>query len=65
MASTLYPMSEQKKPGPAREQAVGVVCPYCGHAQSAAGVGAAQCAACKGLFDPLSRQATQNAMGPW
>lgn len=65
MASTLYPMSEQKKPDPAREQAVGVVCPYCGHAQSAAGVGAAQCAACKGLFDPLSRQATQNAMGPW
>ncbi|MFU8829344.1 MAG: hypothetical protein ACNA8P_07910, partial [Phycisphaerales bacterium] len=24
-----------------------------------------QCEACKGRFEPLSRQATQNAMGPW
>lgn len=39
------------------------LCPYCGHEQP--NHGATQCAACRGLFEPLSRQATQNAMGPW
>lgn len=39
------------------------VCPYCGHEQPDAR--AAACESCKGLFEPLSRQATQNAMGPW
>lgn len=38
-----------------------VLCPYCGHTQPAS----PQCEQCKGLFEPLSRQATQNAMGPW
>jgi len=37
-------------------------CPYCGQTQDA---GAAQCTSCSGLFEPLSRQATQNHMGPW
>lgn len=37
------------------------ICPYCGHAQH----DAARCESCGGLFEPLSRQATQNAMGPW
>jgi len=37
-------------------------CPYCGERQS---VGSTQCGACGGLFEPLSRQATQNQMGPW
>ncbi len=37
------------------------LCPYCGHRQS----NRVQCERCKGLFEPLSRQATQNAMGPW
>lgn len=37
------------------------LCPYCGHASASA----AECPACGGLFEPLSRQATQNAMGPW
>lgn len=37
------------------------LCPYCGHLQS----GAEECEQCKGLFEPLSRQATQNSMGPW
>lgn len=60
--STLLQMSEPKQSGDA---GVGVVCPYCGHAQAAVGPGQARCGACKGLFDPLSRQATQNAMGPW
>ena len=37
------------------------LCPYCGHTENS-GV---QCGACGGLFEPLSRQATQVAMGPW
>lgn len=44
-------MSEQKA----------VICPYCGDAQPLA----ERCRACGGLFEPLSRQATHNAMGPW
>ncbi len=38
-----------------------VLCPFCG------GLSAdlEQCSTCKGRFDPLSRQASQNAMGPW
>ncbi|MGB1125252.1 MAG: hypothetical protein ACPG4Q_08600 [Phycisphaeraceae bacterium] len=38
-----------------------VLCPYCGHAQ----YGGDRCQACGGLFEPLSRKATQLAMGPW
>lgn len=38
-----------------------VVCPYCGHV----GVSSAACERCRGLFEPLSRQASQNSMGPW
>ena len=38
-----------------------VVCPYCGKVQPAS----AACVACNGEFSPLSRQATQNEMGPW
>jgi len=38
-----------------------VICPYCGHSQGEA----TRCESCRGLFEPLSRQATQNAMGPW
>jgi len=38
-----------------------VLCPYCGHAQ----FGGDRCQACSGLFEPLSRRATQLAMGPW
>lgn len=38
-----------------------VLCPYCG----TVGSNPTQCASCKGLYEPLSRQATQNAMGPW
>lgn len=38
-----------------------VLCPYCGHAQ----FGGDRCEACGGLFEPLSRRATQLAMGPW
>ena len=38
-----------------------VLCPYCGHAQ----YGGDRCQACAGVFEPLSRRATQIAMGPW
>lgn len=38
-----------------------IICPYCGHSQTEA----TRCESCRGLFEPLSRQATQNAMGPW
>jgi len=38
-----------------------VLCPYCGHTQ----MSGTRCDKCKGLFEPLSRQATQNSMGPW
>lgn len=38
-----------------------VICPYCGETQTAED----RCKSCAGLFEPLSRQATHNAMGPW
>ncbi len=38
-----------------------LVCPYCGTVTADTG----RCSACSGRFDPLSRQATQNQMGPW
>lgn len=38
-----------------------VVCPYCGELTEDRG----RCGECHGRFDPLSRQATQNQMGPW
>ncbi len=43
------------------------LCPYCGHGHELAPgkPRPLQCEACKGRFEPLSRQATQNAMGPW
>jgi hypothetical protein len=37
------------------------ICPYCGTRTR----NLSRCESCRGLFDPLSRQATQNAMGPW
>ena len=44
-----------------RQDRGGALCPYCGCVSS----DMTQCAHCKGKFEPLSRQATQNAMGPW
>lgn len=38
-----------------------VLCPYCGEVSA----DPRRCEVCRGHFDPLSRQATQNAMGPW
>jgi len=39
----------------------GTLCPYCGKVS----LDARRCDGCRGHFDPLSRQASQNAMGPW
>ncbi len=39
----------------------GMLCPYCGCVSQ----DPRRCDSCRGHFDPLSRQATQNAMGPW
>jgi hypothetical protein len=38
-----------------------IICPYCGETQHAG----ERCRSCGGFFEPLSRQATQNEMGPW
>lgn len=38
-------------------------CPYCGHLPESPG--ASRCSNCGGLFEPLSRKATQLAMGAW
>jgi len=38
-----------------------IVCPYCGSVTPDSG----RCEQCAGRFDPLSRQSTQNQMGPW
>lgn len=38
-----------------------VLCPYCGHLS----LNTHRCENCRGYFDPLSRQASQNSMGPW
>ncbi|TVQ64105.1 MAG: hypothetical protein EA379_02590 [Phycisphaerales bacterium] len=46
---------------PAAARASAAPCPYCGHVQTPREA----CIACRGLFEPLSRQATQNSMGPW
>lgn len=46
---------------PPRPQLRSIVCPYCGSVTPDSG----RCIRCNGRFDPLSRQATQNQMGPW
>lgn len=46
---------------PPRPQPRLTLCPYCGHESNST----QQCEKCRGLFEPLSRQASQNAMGPW
>lgn len=46
---------------PPTPQPRAILCPFCGSVTP----GTDRCAACQGRFDPLSRQATQNHMGPW
>lgn len=46
---------------PVKSEAAAALCPYCGSITPTG----ARCAHCRGLLDPLSRQATTNTMGPW
>jgi len=46
---------------PAKSPVPVFVCPFCGSTTP----DQPRCAHCAGPLDPLSRQATQNAMGPW
>ncbi|MEM1424572.1 MAG: hypothetical protein AAGH64_11295, partial [Planctomycetota bacterium] len=48
-------------PAPSDHAGRPAVCPYCAEELTSV----ARCASCKGMLDPLSRQASQNAMGPW
>jgi len=47
--------------GGATAELQAIVCPYCGAEQAPA----ERCVSCGGMFEPLSRQASQNQMGPW
>jgi hypothetical protein len=49
------------QPADPRAGPTGILCPYCGQVS----LSPKRCDACAGFFDPLSRQASQNAMGPW
>lgn len=58
--------SQGHGPGPGADDASSatgrrILCPYCGHLDT----DPEQCPSCAGLFEPLSKQATQNAMGAW
>lgn len=46
---------------PVKTEPAAALCPYCGSITPAG----ARCSQCRGLLDPLSRQATTNSMGPW
>ncbi|MCC6971270.1 MAG: hypothetical protein IT434_13730 [Phycisphaerales bacterium] len=46
---------------PVKSEPAAALCPYCGSITPTG----ARCSQCRGLLDPLSRQATTNTMGPW
>ena len=46
---------------PVKTEPAAALCPYCGSITPTG----ARCSHCRGLLDPLSRQATTNTMGPW
>lgn len=52
------PLPDTESAAPRRS---GMLCPYCGNYSGSK----KECDKCKGLFEPLSRQASQNGMGPW
>jgi hypothetical protein len=54
-------LSSSDPAGRVPDRKVRVLCPYCGRPTLLG----AKCEQCRGLLDPLSRQATQNSMGPW
>ena len=53
--------AHQHAGGGATAELQAIVCPYCGAEQPPA----ERCGSCGGVFEPLSRQASQNQMGPW
>jgi hypothetical protein len=53
------PLPTVSEPEPPRR--TGMLCPYCGHFSPSK----KECDKCRGVFEPLSRQASQNGMGPW
>lgn len=55
------PAPDQVDGGGGAEAGNYFLCPFCGGATRPM----ARCEQCKGFLDPLSRQATQNVMGPW
>lgn len=54
------PDSNEVDSAPARRRS-GMLCPYCGHFSGSK----RECDRCRGVFEPLSRQVSQNGMGPW
>ncbi len=54
-------MSHSTAPPPSHGLSRQVLCPYCGEISQ----DGTRCDHCRGLFEPLSRQASQNTMGPW
>jgi hypothetical protein len=58
MSDLITPSSAPPTPAPSLRDAL---CPYCGTSVAAS----TRCPGCKGLLDPLSRQASTNSMGPW
>ncbi|HYE03336.1 MAG TPA: hypothetical protein VD963_08890 [Phycisphaerales bacterium] len=50
-----------RPPGPPSPKPARALCPYCGSES----LNLTRCESCKGYFDPLSRAASQEAMGPW
>ena len=49
------------QPGLAVPKLRSLICPFCGELTADSG----RCEKCSARFDPLSRQASQNEMGPW
>ncbi|MEM8834595.1 MAG: hypothetical protein AAGD00_02130 [Planctomycetota bacterium] len=62
MGPATMPASETSRPD-APPPTRAALCAYCGEEQASAAF--ERCHACGGLREPLSRQATQNEMGPW
>ncbi len=69
LADAMGPMDEGSAAGApeangASDEPRAILCPYCGYTQPQRGK-TNRCDVCGGLFEPLSRRATQIAMGPW
>lgn len=54
-------LGEESSIGLASPKLRSLICPFCGSTTADTG----RCGGCHARFDPLSRQASQNEMGPW